>query len=176
MRFWRVAYYVCMKSNLEEFKLHVDRQLRKAEDQQQPQPSEDCSSIFIDVAPEDISLSEQVVQCLFEHGYDVDLPMFEHEDALVKMRDLEENLCEADIVLLIYHQASLDWVREHLRQCRKAQRRRKSRHHLIAVCQDQPAAEKNIGMKLHNMQVYHCADFQADCCLPALIGRLRGAA
>nr|MDU9043548.1 hypothetical protein [Candidatus Electrothrix aestuarii] len=163
---------------LEEFKQHVIRQLDKI-GQQKPEKSSAaqsaCDFIFIDAAPEDMHLTEKLMRCLQEYDFcDISVPLQDTRSALDAMRDLEENYREADIVLLLYHTASQAWVREHLLNCRKAQRKRSFPHHLIAVCQDRPENEKGIGITLRNLQVFYCPDLLAEPCLQTLVGQIKG--
>ena len=160
---------------LEEFKQHVIRRLEKLGQQKPEQKTSAqnaCDFIFIDAAPEDMHLTEKLMHCL-QDFYDISVPLQGAPSALDAMRDLEENYREADIVLLIYYTASQAWVREHLLNCRKAQRKRSFPHHLIAVCQDRPENEKGIGMTLRNLQVFYCPDLQADHCLQSLIDQIK---
>ncbi|MCI5163603.1 MAG: CHAT domain-containing protein [Candidatus Electrothrix sp. AX5] len=165
---------------LEEFKQHVVKHLYKIGHQKEkrvPDNEDDNHGfIFIDAAPEDMHLTEQLIQYLQEYDFcDVAVPLQDDaQDTLSAMRDLEENFKEANMVLLLYHAASQAWIRKHLRQCRKAQRGRKNT--LIAVCQDLPEDEKKTGMVLPNLKIFNCAEFTSESCLPALIDQLKGRA
>lgn len=135
---------------------------RKAE--APPAPAAGTSFLFVDVAPEDRVLADQLEDLRGAQGLYFGLPMFDDDlPAVEKLRDLEDNLVESDAVILVYHRASLPWVREQLRWCRKVTGKRDAPHKLIAVCLDQPPEKKKVGMNLP----------KAPSCLPEVIDALK---
>jgi len=167
-------------NSIEDFKPLVIKRLQQLQSQQdQPvanqdhSDSDDYHSIFIDIASEDTPLTDQIVDSLQKHDFDITTPLWDNSSALEKMQDLEANLQDNDIIILIYHQASQKWLRQQLINCRKATRKRHSRHRLIAICQDHPDTPKPIGVTMPNMEIFYCPSFQTAGCLPTLIQKIK---
>ncbi|MCP4697623.1 MAG: CHAT domain-containing protein [Gammaproteobacteria bacterium] len=169
-----------MAAELGEFKHYIKNRLVTLADEkrraaEKPPPLESSDQfVFINAAPEDEALADKIEIFLQEKGVFSSLPIPGDElPAMEKLQDLQDNLVDSDTVIVVYHNASVRWVREQLRWCRKVLGKRKRPYKLIALCQDLPPGQKKIGMTLPNLHIFYCPDPQAATCLPKLIKALQ---
>ncbi|MCP4696371.1 MAG: CHAT domain-containing protein [Gammaproteobacteria bacterium] len=155
-------------------KTRLDTLAQQQHRQQNPATTGDGAFVFINIAPEDRSLADEIENLLESQKIYFGLPIFDDDlPALEKIHDLEENLIDSDAVIVVYHRASLSWVREQLRWCRKVRGKRDRPHKLIALCQNEPPERKKAGMTLPNLKVFYCPEFQVPSCLPQVVEALK---
>ncbi|MCP4701699.1 MAG: TIR domain-containing protein [Gammaproteobacteria bacterium] len=141
----------------------------KNEEEQQPLPLPDYllnRQIFINTAPEDRQLAEQIEKRLENSKASVTLPLAGESVApSERFADLEENLTHCDVIFLLYHAAPPNWMQEQLRLCRKNMAQRETPYDLIVVLAhpDNPPIET----KFSNLYRLDCEP-SAKACITAL--------
>lgn len=126
-----------------------------------PAPQADLprALLFVNAAPEDRELLEQVVGFLDENDAEYIQPVTAASDpspAEVR-RDLENNLDTCDLYMVIYGRSSVIWVREQILFSRRVWRRRKQDLKVVLVHNKTGNGPKDpINLKLDNLRVYDC--------------------
>ena len=137
--------------------------------------SECDAFVFINAAPEDKLLAEQLKLFLDYHHFEYSLPL---DSALqptpAEMRqDLENNLLCCDALVVVYGQTSPVWLREQLLLCRRMQRKRDEAFKIIAIHNQLNTPKPEINISLSNMQVFHCPPESIETYLPKFMEALR---
>jgi len=182
-----------MATSLEEFRKYIIQQLDKIEEekrreekkrreeekrqktilsQQGSQILSDYNFIFINIAPKDKALAEEIGDILLENGLASALPSLSKLTPAKKRKDIENNLQDCDALIMLYDNTLYEWTREQLRLCLRIQRRREQSLKIIAVFNKSPAEKPLLDMKLPNLRVFDCATLKDSACLPSLIQTL----
>ncbi|MDM8566549.1 toll/interleukin-1 receptor domain-containing protein [Candidatus Halobeggiatoa sp. HSG11] len=160
-------------TELVEFQEMVWRKLQPQPDKNFPVIN-DGHLVFVNTAPEDKVLANEIQAILDEAGVGYILPMdivptTQPEEIRA---DLESNLLECDALIVPYYQTPLAKVRQYLMSCRRLQPQRTKPFKVIAVC-DKPLPNKSaLNMKLPGMQILKCSSLQIETCLPKFMRSL----
>jgi hypothetical protein len=127
--------------------------------------------VFINAAPEDMTVAHQIKEFLDHHGFGYSLPL----DIAVTTKaaeiryHLEQNLLACDSVIVIYGNTSIIWVNEQLLYCRRLQSRRDQPLKVIAVYNTPSVGKPPLNIKLPNMQILDCPAPHVTTCLPRFL-------
>ncbi|MCP4695372.1 MAG: CHAT domain-containing protein [Gammaproteobacteria bacterium] len=128
--------------------------------------------VFIDAAPEDDELARRVEQVIDRRGLDYCLPLLDPDAAPAEIRaDLEGSLCTGNALILVYCRASLYWLREQLRYCKRVQNRREQPLKTALVLHCPGTARADLRMKLKNLELrfVDCAEPFDPACLDVFL-------
>ena len=130
--------------------------------------------VFINAAPEDHLLVEQLQRYLDYHQFDYALPLdpLSQPSPSEKRQDLENNLLSCDALFVIYGQTSQIWLREQLLLCKRMQRKRGDDFKIIAVHNQQDRAKPDINIRLANMKIFNCPPESIEKYLPRFMEAL----
>jgi len=161
-------------TDLMEFQTYILKQL-------QPKPANPVfdtdtdALVFVNAAPEDMSLAHQIKDILEANGIGYSLPL--EMSSYTKPADirqyLEQNILSCDAIIVLYDNTSVVWVNEQILYCRRMQRRRDQPLKIIAVYNTPVANKPPLNMKLPNMQILDCPSPQVETCLPILFRYLQ---
>ena len=131
--------------------------------------------VFINAAPEDGLLVEQLKCFLDFHQFDYALPLdpLSQPTPSEKRQDLENNLLSCDALFVIYGQTSQVWLREQLLLCKRMQRKRDENFKIIAVHNQQDSVKPEINIKLANLQIFNCPPENIESYLPRFMEALQ---
>ncbi|MDM8564384.1 toll/interleukin-1 receptor domain-containing protein [Candidatus Halobeggiatoa sp. HSG11] len=147
-------------TGLIEFQTHILNQLKPSEILVK---KDSDILVFVNAAPEDMSLTHKITNLLDENeiGYTLPINVSEITKSSEIRHYLEQNLLTCDVVILLYEQSSPIWVNEQLLYCQRIKRRREQPFKTIAVYKK--SANPPLNVKLSNMQLLECAT--VDICL-----------
>jgi hypothetical protein len=130
--------------------------------------------VFINAAPEDHLLVQQLKRFLDYHQFDYALPLdpLSQLSPSEKRQDLENNLLSCDALFVIYGKTSQIWLREQLLLCKRMQRKRDEDFKIIAVHNQQDIVKANINIKFANMLVFNCPPDSIEKYLPRFMEAL----
>ncbi|NJL59109.1 MAG: toll/interleukin-1 receptor domain-containing protein [Desulfobacteraceae bacterium] len=115
--------------------------------------------LFVNSAPEDRPLSEQIRQFLDNYNIPYSLPLdISYNPSPADIRqDLDNNLLACDLLIVIYGTASPVWVRGELLRCRKIQPKRETPLKIMLVHNDVSVGSKPpLNLKFDNLRIYDC--------------------
>lgn len=136
---------------IEEFKEEV---FKKATTSYTDPPTPDQSTlVFVNHGDEDAELATKVISVIEEAKLGYSVPLKVGSPAQLR-QDLEENLLISDVILWIYGQAPLGWVREQLLSFQKVGWRR-DKPARKALCK-YPPSKPDPGIKLASMDTLYC--------------------
>ncbi|MCV6637262.1 toll/interleukin-1 receptor domain-containing protein [Candidatus Albibeggiatoa sp. nov. NOAA] len=173
---------------LVEFQHYVSQQISKwqqmeAERQHQAQflqqiqqQTEQDIVVFIDANPDDMSLGQQISEVLQNYGiaYTLPLPVTPQTKAAEIRKDLKNNLLYSDALLILYGEATPEWVRGQLWEVRRLQGNRKQSLKVLAVFNQLSQQKPPLNMNLPNMRLLECSSTQlTDQCLQDFIQALQ---
>ncbi|MCP4696170.1 MAG: CHAT domain-containing protein [Gammaproteobacteria bacterium] len=153
-----------------------------AELQNRKPPKENADMlVFLNAAQEDTPLLQDLKPQLEAQKFSYDEPLqFLHLEANAEpdaiRTDLEGNLCDCQAVILLYCKASSVWLREQLRRCHSALRKRKEPLQVMMMCRCAKRPEhvdldkKYPKLKLH---IVDCQPPFSDSCLSHFLEALR---
>lgn len=81
--------------------------------------SGELTRIYLICDRDDVDATGPVTDYLFDHGYEVILPLFDEDEAQTRM-DHEENLRSADAVIIFYGTGNEVWLRRKLRELQRS--------------------------------------------------------
>ena len=130
--------------------------------------------VFINAAPEDMTLAYRIKDILDAHGIGYSLPLdISMSTKAAEIRNyLEQNLLYCDSIIVIYDNTSVVWVNEQLLYCRRMQRKRDQPLKIIAVYSTPSPNKPPLNIKLPNMQILNCPATQVESCLPLFLQSL----
>lgn len=130
--------------------------------------------VFINAAPEDMTLAHRIKDILDAHGIGYSLPLeISMATKAMEIRNyLEQNLLYCDSIIVIYDNTSAVWVNEQLLYCRRMQRKRDQPLKIIAVYSTPSPNKLPLNIKLPNMRVLNCPATQVESCLPLFLQSL----
>ncbi|MEK7990639.1 MAG: toll/interleukin-1 receptor domain-containing protein [Thiotrichaceae bacterium] len=173
---------------LVEFQHYVSQQINKwrqieAERQHQAQflqqiqqQTEQDIVVFIDANPDDMTLGQQISEVLQNYGiaYTLPLPITPQTKAAEIRKDLKNNLLYSDALLVLYGEATPEWVRGQLWEVRRLQANRKQSLKVFAVFNQLSQQKPPLNMNLPNMRLLECSSTQpTDQCLRDFIQALQ---
>lgn len=173
---------------LVEFQHYITQQITKwqqleAEKQHQAQflqqihqQTEQDILVFIDANPEDMTLGQQISEVLQHYGiaYTLPLPITPQTKAAEIRKDLKNNLLYSDALLVLYGEATPEWVRGQLWEVRRLQGNRKQSLKILAVFNQLSQQKPPLNMNLPNMRLLECSSQQlTDQCLQDFIQALQ---
>ena len=82
-------------------------------------PSGELTRIYLLCDRDDVDATGPVTDYLFDHGYEVILPLFDEDEAQTRMEH-EENLRSADAVIIFYGAGNEVWLRRKLRELQRS--------------------------------------------------------
>jgi len=82
-------------------------------------PSEELTRVYLICDRDDVDATGPVTDYLFDHGYEVILPLFDEDEAQTRMEH-EENLRSADAVIIFYGAGNEVWLRRKLRELQRS--------------------------------------------------------
>lgn len=130
--------------------------------------------VFINAAPEDMTLAHRIKDILDAHGIGYSLPLeISTSTKAAEIRNyLEQNLLYCDSIIVLYDNTSVVWVNEQLLYCRRMQRLRDQPLKIIAVYSTPSPNKLPLNIKLPNMQILNCPATQVESCLPLFLQSL----
>ncbi|BAP55170.1 extracellular ligand-binding receptor [Thioploca ingrica] len=130
--------------------------------------------VFINAAPEDMTLAHRIKDILDAHGIGYSLPLeISTSTKAAEIRNyLEQNLLYCDSIIVLYDNTSAVWVNEQLLYCRRMQRLRDQPLKIIAVYSTPSPNKPPLNIKLPNMQILNCPATQVESCLPLFLQSL----
>lgn len=112
-----------LEVSLEDLKIRVHRRLAAPEPAKAkpaaPASGGELLRIYLVCDPVDLEAARPLEDFLFELGFEVVLPLFDEDEAQVRL-DHEESLCGCDAVLVFCGQTSEMWLRRKLREIQKS--------------------------------------------------------
>lgn len=157
-------------------KMEAERQHQAQFLQQIQQQTEQDIVVFIDANPEDMNLGQQISEVLHHHGiaYTLPLPITPQTKAAEIRKDLKNNLLYSDALLVLYGEATPEWVRGQLWEVRRLQGNRKQSLKVLAVFNQLSQQKPPLNMNLPNMRLLECSSTQlTDQCLQDFIQALQ---
>jgi hypothetical protein len=144
---------------IEEFKALVVKRAR-AKPAPAPQPVAEPGSplngfVFLNHAAEDIETAKPVLKALGDSRIACMLPLEEGDPSEIR-EDLEENLRECEALIIVYGAAPVGWVRQQVRQFRRARRTRPPLAH--GIYEGPPSAKSPLGFELPGLKIIDCRD------------------
>lgn len=108
--------------SLEELKSALQKQLQEPATVNAPAspPGDSSPIVYLVCDEEDLPDVQPLEDHLFDHGFEVILPVFEGDESDIR-QEHQENLIECDAVLIFYGHTNQIWVRKKLREIRKIQ-------------------------------------------------------
>jgi hypothetical protein len=162
-------------SNLVEFQTYILNQLKPKTEKTPPANPVGDLLVFINAAPEDMPLANQIKDILETHGIGYSLPL--EPSANTKAAEirqyLEQNLLYSDAVLVLYDNTSVVWVTEQLLYSRRIQGRREQPLKMIAVYNKPLPGKTSLPIKFPNLRLLECPTPQDATCLPLFIRALQ---
>jgi len=79
----------------------------------------ELTRIYLVCDQPDVEAARPLEDFLFDHGFEVTLPLFDEDEAQARM-DHEESLCNCDAVVFFYGEAGEPWLRRKLRELQKS--------------------------------------------------------
>jgi hypothetical protein len=106
---------------LEDLKSLVHRKLAPPEPQKEKATAVTAglTRLYLLCDQQDLEATRPLEDALFDRGFEVMLPLFDEDEAQVRL-DHEESLCSCDAVLLYYGEAGEPWLRRKLREIQKS--------------------------------------------------------
>jgi len=139
----------------EAFKQHVLSLVRKPETKA---ASVRPSTVFINADDKDINVAKEIGRECLRHALTTVLPVAVGSPSEVSRKDLEDNLTDCDVLLFIYGDTSLEWIRSQLRFFNKVRPRRETDPRLLAICCGPPSGKPEIGITFPSAHVINCPD------------------
>jgi TIR domain len=140
-------------SGLEAFKQQILRWIREPA----PRPrTAKSSTVFINADEKDMKIAKQVQRECLEKALTTILP-YTGSSPDVTRKDLVENLTDCDILVFIYGDTTLEWIRAQLKFFNKVKSRREAEPKLLAICSGPPPKE-DIGISFPNAHMIDCPD------------------
>ncbi len=128
--------------------------------------------VFVNVAPEDKEYAGTILELLQENQIDYSLPMEESTpvSATEKRLDLEYNLVSCNAIILVRENASIEWLRGQLQQCKRIRSQRGGNELKIIVLMKSPAP---LNIHLRGMEILDCSILENGNCLSRIMEALR---
>jgi hypothetical protein len=110
-----------LETPIEDLKTLIYRKLAppKVEKPAAVAPSGELTRIYLLCDRDDVDATGPVTDYLFDHGYEVILPLFDEDEAQTRMEH-EENLRSADAVIIFYGAGNEVWLRRKLRELQRS--------------------------------------------------------
>jgi len=162
-----------LETPLQDLNTQIHRYLESIKtggsDTHAPSVSTEVRRVYLVCDPRDSRNVTPVADYLFEQGYEVMLPAFQGDEADVRA-DHEENLRNADGLLIYYGAANELWLRSKLREQRKRAGLGGSNPlRAIAILVAPPNSERDDWFRTHEARVIHQnGDFTVDLVDPFL--------
>jgi predicted MPP superfamily phosphohydrolase len=121
-------------STLVDFKKHIFNDLKKPEiSEEQTKRKENL--VFINAAPDDVLLADQIKDFLQYHNISCRLPLPSNTSTKPKkiQQDLDKRLLQCHSVILVYDNATEHWVCEQVRYCQHIQVKRTQPFKIVTV-------------------------------------------
>jgi hypothetical protein len=145
-------------SGLEAFKSLILDWARKRPQEPRKTPIRPQSpTVFINADQNDMTIAKEIERECLRHALTTFLPM-SGPSCEASRRDLEENLTDCDVLLFVYGDTTLDWIRSQLRFFGKVKPRRDADPKLIAICSGPPPPKPDIGVTVPNARLISCPD------------------
>jgi hypothetical protein len=162
-------------SNLVEFQTYILNQLKPKRENTPPANPVGDLLVFINAAPEDMLLANEIKDILETHGIGYSLPLepSTNTKAAEIRQYLEQNLLYSDAVLVLYDNTSIVWVTEQLFYLRRIQGRREQPLKMIAVYNKPLPGKTSLPLKFPNLRLLECPTPQNATCLPSFIRALQ---
>jgi hypothetical protein len=140
-------------SGLEAFKQYLLREIRK-EKAAPRRPKH--SMVFINADDKDLGIAKEVERECLQNELTTILPVggSSAEEARI---DLEENLIDCDVLVFIYGDTSLNWIRGQLKRYFKMRPRRESDPKLTLICSG-PTPKPDIGITFPDAHLIKCPE------------------
>ncbi len=163
-----------MAVHLFEFQTHIIKYLTPTPVETLKPTTTGDILVFINAAPEDMTLAYRIKDILDAHGIGYSLPLdISMSTKAAEIRNyLEQNLLYCDSIIVIYDNTSVVWVNEQLLYCRRMQRKRDQPLKIIAVYNTPSPNKPPLNIKLPNMQILNCPATQVESCLPLFLQSL----
>jgi hypothetical protein len=109
-----------LETPIEDLKTLIYRKLapKKAE-KTAAAASQELTRIYLICDRDDVDATGPMTDYLFDHGYEVILPLFDEDEAQTRMEH-EENLRSADAVIIFYGVGNEVWLRRKLRELQRS--------------------------------------------------------
>jgi hypothetical protein len=113
------------------------------------------SLVFIDADPKDLSVAEKIGEEFQAQGLFCMLPSTSAASD-ERLRDLEGNLIDCDVLICLYGTAPSHWVRAQLRLLAKLNAKRQTDLRILAVCTGPPRPKEPVGALFTRMREIDC--------------------
>ncbi len=122
-------------STLVEFKKHIFNDLKKPEISEEQIKRKGENVVFINAAPDDVLLADQIKDFLQHHNISCRLPLPSNTSTKPKkiQQDLDKRLLQCHSVIVVYDNATEHWVCEQVRYCQHIQVKRTQPFKIVAV-------------------------------------------
>jgi hypothetical protein len=110
-----------LETPIEDLKTLIYRKLAPPPKVEKPvvAGSQELTRIYLICDRDDVDATGPVTDYLFDHGYEVILPLFDEDEAQTRMEH-EENLRSADAVIIFYGSGNEVWLRRKLRELQRS--------------------------------------------------------
>jgi TIR domain len=114
------------------------------------------SSVFINADDKDLGIAKEVQRECLANALTAILPMTGPSSEAIR-NDLTANLIECDVLVFVYGDTTLDWIRSQLRFFNKVMPKRESPPRLLAICSG-PPPKPDIGISFPNARLIECPE------------------
>jgi len=140
-------------SGLETFKRQVlNAALKPAKKMTPPR----ASTVFINADEMDMGIAKEVERECLANALTTILPMMSASSESNR-QDLTTNLIECDVLVFIYGDTSLEWIRDQLLFFNRVKPRREAPPKLLAICSG-PPPKPDIGISFPNARLVNCPE------------------
>jgi TIR domain len=169
---------VTIAGRLKELKIVQDHQneLERLRKLQQAKANEENiqdishTVVYLDFAPEDSKLADQIVSMLDKYGIKPVIPKLNNTDASNLRQYIENNILECDAILVLYENTPYRLALSHIKKCMSLENKRKKPFKVIAIHK----AKENLDLGFDDLelQTFECPPDEIETYLPRFIEAL----